>query len=55
MRVVIWMSVTLDGVIQAPARPDEDVRDGFAHGGWGVPYADEVAGLYQGMNLHHYY
>jgi dihydrofolate reductase len=44
MRVVVFMSVTLDGVIQAPARPDEDVRGGFKHGGWGIPYADpEVA------------
>jgi dihydrofolate reductase len=43
MRVVVFMSVTLDGVIQAPARPDEDVRGGFEHGGWGVPYADEVS------------
>jgi len=44
MRVVVFMSVTLDGVIQAPARPDEDVRGGFEHGGWAVPYADEVMG-----------
>jgi len=44
MRVVVFMSVTLDGVIQAPARPDEDVRGGFEHGGWGVPYADEAMG-----------
>jgi dihydrofolate reductase len=44
MRVVVFMSVTLDGVIQAPARPDEDMRGGFEHGGWAVPYADEVMG-----------
>jgi dihydrofolate reductase len=37
-------SVTLDGVMQAPGRPDEDLRDGFAHGGWAVPYSDEVMG-----------
>jgi len=43
MRVVVFMSVTLDGVIQAPARPDEDIRGGFKRGGWGVPYADEVS------------
>ena len=28
MRVVVFMNVTLDGVIQAPGRPDEDVRGG---------------------------
>lgn len=26
--------VTLDGVARAPGGPDEDVDDGFTHGGW---------------------
>jgi dihydrofolate reductase len=38
------MSVTLDGVIQAPGRADEDTRGGFTHGGWGARYNDEVMG-----------
>ena len=41
-KLVVFTSVTLDGVMQAPGRPDEDTRDGFAHGGWAVPYGDEV-------------
>ena len=38
-RIVACTNVTLDGVMQSPGRPDEDVRDGFTHGGWGAPYA----------------
>lgn len=41
-KVVICINLTLDGVMQAPARADEDVRDGFEHGGWGAPYAAMV-------------
>jgi dihydrofolate reductase len=36
-------NITLDGVMQAPAAPDEDTRGGFAHGGWAQGYDDEVA------------
>jgi dihydrofolate reductase len=43
MTVTVISSVTLDGVVQAPARPDEDTRDGFTHGGWAVPYGDDEA------------
>ena len=43
MRAIsVTMSVTLDGVVQAPGRPDEDTRGGFTHGGWGQGYDDEV-------------
>jgi dihydrofolate reductase len=44
MRIVVFVSVTLDGVMQAPGRPDEDTRGGFAHGGWAAPYGDELMG-----------
>jgi dihydrofolate reductase len=42
-RIVVFTNLTLDGVAQAPARPDEDVRGGFRHGGWGAPYAAMTA------------
>jgi len=43
-RVVLNISLTLDGVMQAPGRPDEDTRGGFEHGGWARPYFDPVMG-----------
>src|SRR5215472_18974702 len=41
-KVIVMNSVTLDGVMQGPGRPDEDTRGGFEHGGWGVSYGDET-------------
>ncbi len=38
-KVVVFTNLTLDGVMQAPGRPDEDRRGGFEHGGWAMPYA----------------
>jgi dihydrofolate reductase len=38
-RIVVMNHVTLDGVMQGPGRSDEDTRDGFAYGGWGVRFA----------------
>jgi dihydrofolate reductase len=42
MRIVVINHVTLDGVMQAPGRPDEDTRGGFSHGGWAIPGNDEA-------------
>lgn len=36
--------LTLDGVMQAPGRPDEDRRGGFKHGGWANARMDAVLG-----------
>jgi dihydrofolate reductase len=44
-------SITLDGVMQAPARADEDTRGGFEHGGWAIPYADEAMGRAMGERM----
>jgi RibD C-terminal domain len=39
--VVEWM--TLDGVVQAPSAPEEDTSGGFQHGGWHLPYFDDLS------------
>jgi dihydrofolate reductase len=38
-KVIVFTNLTLDGVMQAPGRPDEDLRGDFKYGGWGAPYA----------------
>jgi dihydrofolate reductase len=50
-RVVAVEHVTLDGVMQAPGRPDEDERGGFVHGGWGRAGSDEVMGRKMGERM----
>ena len=37
--VIVVTNLTLDGVMQAPGRPDEDTRGDFKHGGWAAPFA----------------
>jgi dihydrofolate reductase len=36
--------ITLDGVIQAPGGSDEDMEDGFQHGGWQAELFDDAMG-----------
>ncbi len=47
----MFMSLTLDGVMQAPGRPDEDVRGGFQHGGWAVQYSDSSMAAAAGESM----
>jgi dihydrofolate reductase len=50
-RVVVVNSLSLDGVMQAPGRADEDPRDGFSRGGWAQPYNDPVMGAAMGEGM----
>jgi len=44
-----WMS--LDGVVQAPGSPNEDKSGGFKHGGWHLPYFDDMSRSWVVENL----
>ncbi|MFC0503347.1 dihydrofolate reductase family protein [Micromonospora costi] len=50
-KIVVTNNVSLDGVMQAPGRPDEDTRGGFDRGGWAVPYNDPVMGRVMGQGM----
>ena len=41
-KVIVNLNLSLDGVMQAPGRADEDTRGGFPHGGWAAPYFDPI-------------
>ena len=41
-RLVVNENLSLDGVMQSPAGPDEDPGGGFERGGWAAPYFDQV-------------
>lgn len=52
-KLAVLNNLALDGVMQAPGRPDEDTRGGFTRGGWAVRYNDEVMSgfLARGMGV----
>lgn len=50
-KVIVVNHVTLDGVMQAPARPDEDTRDGFERGGWAIAGNDHMIGQKMGERM----
>src|SRR6185312_2078318 len=43
-KIVVFMMVSLDGVMQAPGGPDEDTSGDFKYGGWTAPYEDGSSG-----------
>jgi dihydrofolate reductase len=50
-KLTVFNHVTLDGVMQSPAGPDEDTRDGFSRGGWAQAGNDQVMADFIGAGL----
>jgi dihydrofolate reductase len=40
-KIIAITQVTVDGVMQAPGGSEEDLRSGFTHGGWAMPFVDD--------------
>jgi dihydrofolate reductase len=40
MRIILSDFISLDGVVQAPGGPEEDLDGGFTNGGWSMPFFD---------------
>jgi dihydrofolate reductase len=49
--VIVQEWVSLDGVVQAPGSPNEDKSGGFRHGGWHLPYFDDMSRNWVLQNL----
>jgi dihydrofolate reductase len=43
-KITVLSMITLDGVMQAPGGPKEDISGGFKYGGWTASYNDETFG-----------
>ncbi|WP_293850035.1 dihydrofolate reductase family protein [uncultured Brevibacterium sp.] len=50
-KVIVLNNVSLDGVMQAPGRPNEDERNGFDRGGWAQEYNDDVKSAAMGVGM----
>ncbi len=50
-KLVVVENLSLDGVMQAPGRADEDTRDGFERGGWATAYNDATKGRIMGRGM----
>lgn len=42
-KIIVISMISLDGVMQAPGGPDEDISGGFEYGGWTAPYGDDLS------------
>ena len=52
-KIIILTFVSLDGVMQAPGNPTEDISGDFKYGGWTVTYFDEFGGQVMAEQMGH--
>lgn len=50
-KIIVLSMMSLDGVMQAPGGPDEDIAGGFKYGGWVAPFNDEISGKEMQKNM----
>ena len=50
-KLILNTQMSLDGVVQAPGKEDEDPSGGFEHGGWAMRYMDEGMGKAAGEGM----
>lgn len=50
-KIIVIEFITLDGVMQAPGGPEEDISGGFKYGGWTAPLGDEFLGKVMGEQM----
>ncbi len=50
-KIIVITFVSLDGVMQAPGGPNEDISSGFKYGGWTAPYFDDFSGKVMGEQM----
>ena len=40
-KIIAITQLTIDGIMQAPGASEEDRKNGFAYGGWAMPFVDD--------------
>ncbi len=50
-KIIVLTFVSLDGVLQAPGGPEEDISGSFKYGGWTVSYFDDFSAGIMGEQM----